>query len=241
MAAFPILYEDNHVIVIEKPFNMPTQEDATRDLDVVNALKQDLKQRYDKPGNVFVGLVHRLDRPVGGAMLFAKTSKAASRLSDQVRTHRFQKAYLAIVHGTPQSLHGELVDYLVKDPKTNIVTRTHPRDPNGKKAVLTYQCGTTQKGYTLVAIRLHTGRPHQIRVQLSGLGHPLFGDQKYGQQLNRAGQQIALWSTRIGFQHPTQKEPVWCTQLPPRSEQWGHWHEDEMRELVHHVLPEMNT
>ena len=215
-----ILYEDNHVLVVEKPQNMLTQEDSTGDDDLLTILKQDLKQRYAKPGNVFLGLVHRLDRPVGGAMVFAKTSKAASRLSEQIRNGEFEKCYVAVIHGVPEKASGTLTDYLVKDEATNTVRVTKSAD-TGKKATLDYRVADTADGLSLVEIRLHTGRSHQIRVQLAAMGHPLYGDQKYGTAVNKPGMQLALWSAEVGFQHPTLRERRLYVSEPPAIYPWS--------------------
>lgn len=232
MQKLDILYEDNHVIAVIKPVNVPTQEDRSGDLDMLTWIKEDLKVRYQKPGNVYLGLIHRLDRPVGGTMLFAKTSKAASRLSDQIRTRAFQKYYIAIVRGEPKVKQQELIDYLKKNQRTNTTERTSAHDPEAKKAILTYTAGETKQGLTLVAIKLKTGRPHQIRVQLAGIGCPLYGDQKYGANQNQVGQQIALWSSKIGFLHPTQKERQSVSCLPPSASPWSLWSKDEMLRLL---------
>ncbi|WP_138495883.1 RluA family pseudouridine synthase [Paenibacillus pinistramenti] len=219
-----ILYEDNHLLGIEKPVNVPVQEDASGDPDMLTLLKEDLKERYNKPGNVYLGLVHRLDRPVGGAMIFAKTSKAASRLSEAVRSRQFEKTYLAVVHGVPAVRQGRLTHYLLKDERTNTVSVV-PKGTNGaKEAILEYAViGQPTDGLSLVRVELHTGRPHQIRVQLSHTGTPLFGDQKYGAGLNKPGQQIALWSAFVGIPHPVTKEPVRLVSVPPEEDPWSRW------------------
>ncbi len=227
-----ILHEDNHLLVVVKPVNILSQADHTGDPDMLTLLKQDLKQRYQKPGNVYLGLVHRLDRPVGGAMVFAKTSKAASRLSDDIRTGRFRKAYLAVVHGVPAEKSGTLTHYLLKNEQTNTVAVAAPDTPQAKKAVLDYRVLEQQAGLSLIWIRLHTGRPHQIRVQLSAVGCPLYGDQKYGVQLNRPGQQIALWSCMIAFPHPVSKETELFYSLPPHEEPWSKWHTEKWKEEI---------
>jgi len=215
-----ILYEDNHLLVVKKPVNMLTQGDETKDADLLTLLKQDLKQRYNKPGNVFLGLVHRLDRPVGGVMVFAKTSKAASRLSEQVRSRQFKKVYLAVVHGILDNSEGRLENYLIKDSRSNTVRIVDSEAEGGKKALLDYRVLGAAKGFSLVRIDLNTGRPHQIRVQFSNIGHPLYGDQKYGQNVNKPGQQIALWSSLITLLHPVLKEQDSFECLPPSTEPW---------------------
>ncbi|WP_084172036.1 RluA family pseudouridine synthase [Atopococcus tabaci] len=154
-----VLFEDNHLLLVEKPVNIPVQEDSSRDLDMLTLLKQDLKIRHQKPGNVYLGLVHRLDRPVGGAMVFAKTSKAASRLSDMIRRQAMERRYLAVVHGTPEKKKGELEHYLYKDKKKNQVF-VSPKHPKAKKAVLDYEVLESKDGFSLLSVNLHTGRPH---------------------------------------------------------------------------------
>ncbi|MNK06050.1 Ribosomal large subunit pseudouridine synthase C [compost metagenome] len=220
----PILYEDNHLLGIVKPVNVLSQEDASGDLDLLTLLKQDLKERYHKPGNVYLGLVHRLDRPVGGAMIFAKTSKAASRLSEAVRSRSFSKTYLAVVHGSPAVSSGRLEDTLLKDERTNTVRVVSKGTPGGKHAILDYRVlGQLTNGLSLIQVELMTGRSHQIRVQLSHMGCPLYGDQKYGAKLNKPGQQLALWSAYVGFPHPVTKEPVALVSTPPDEFPWNHW------------------
>lgn len=219
----PIIYEDNHLLVVEKPVNIPVQEDRSQDKDLLSLLKQDIKIRYQKPGNVYLGLVHRLDRPVGGVMVFAKTSKAASRLSDMIRRRVFEKNYLAIVRGRPAKAEGRLTDYLVKNRQKNIVYVTQSNHKEAKKAVLDYRVIGTKDDLSLVQIQLHTGRSHQIRVQFANIGCPLYGDQKYGQHVNQPGEQIALWSSEIKFQHPTKKDTRKFTSTPPNVYPWHLW------------------
>jgi len=216
-----IIYEDNHIIVVEKPVNIPVQEDESGDVDMLTLLKENIKKRYNKPGNVFLGLVHRLDRPVGGVMIFAKTSKAASRLSEQVRNRNLKKTYCAIVHGKPEKSSGTLQDYLVKDSKTNIVKIVNKDLDGAKEAILDYILIETKEGLSLVKVNLHTGRSHQIRVQFAGIGHPIYGDQKYGSQVNKPGQQIALWSNEIRFTHPVSKEELVFSSFPPHLKPWN--------------------
>lgn len=216
-----ILFEDNHIIVIEKPINVPTQEDESGDIDMLSLVKQYIKEKYNKPGNVFLGLVHRLDRPVGGVMIFARTTKAASRLSEQVRGRQFKKTYLAIVHGKPEKQKDTLTNYLLKDSNTNTVKIVRKDVAEAKEAILDYEVLQTIEGLSLLKINLRTGRPHQIRVQLTNIGNPLWGDQKYGQQLNKPGQQIALWASEIAIVHPiTKKEELFCS-LPPKKHPWN--------------------
>ena len=195
-----IIYEDNHLLVVEKPINIPVQEDNTKDKDFLSILKEYIKEKYNKPGNVYLGLVHRLDRPVGGIMVFAKTSKAASRLSEQIRNNKFIKIYNAVCLNKINN-EGKLKDYLLKNKKTNIVSV----NKSGKLAILNYKKIKTKNNLTLVEIKLETGRSHQIRVQMAHNNNPLYGDQKYNKQA-KVGEQIALFAKKIEFEHPTTKE-----------------------------------
>ena len=204
-----IIYEDNHILVVEKPINIPVQEDSSKDKDLLTMLKQYIKEKNNKPGNVYLGLVHRLDRPVGGVMVFAKTSKAASRLSEQVRTNKLKKIYHAVVLGNLQKT-GHLEDYLIKDSKTN-TTRI---DKSGKLSILDYKLINKVNELNLVEISLKTGRSHQIRVQFSSRNTPLYGDQRYNPQ-SKVGEQIALYATSLTLEHPTTKEILtFKTNLP---------------------------
>lgn len=220
-----ILYEDNHVLVVEKPVNIPVQADSSGDLDLLTLLKQDLKKRYNKPGNVFLGLIHRLDRPVGGAMVFAKTSKAASRLSDLMRRQEITRHYLAVVRGTPIKKKTQLEHYLLKDTKKNKVSVVSSQQSKAKKAVLEYNVFEKNKNMALLAVKLHTGRPHQIRVQLSSVGLPLYGDQKYGSLVNQSGQQLALWARYLEFKHPVKDTIIKVHSAPPEQHPWTLWRE----------------
>ncbi len=212
-----ILYEDNHLLVVEKPSNLPVMEDDSKDEDLLTLLKKDLKERYNKPGEVYLGLVHRLDRPVGGVMVFAKTSKAASRLSAQVSSHQlFQKEYHAVVTGMVKKAD-TLEDELLKDHRTNTVKSVKKGTAGAKHAVLDYEWVQTSHPLHLVKINLKTGRSHQIRVQFSSRNMPLWGDQRYNKQA-KAGQQIALWATKLTLIHPTTKEVMsFTSELPDRA------------------------
>ena len=199
-----ILYEDNHIIVAVKPFNMLSQKDSTNDIDMLTLLKDYIKKKYNKPGNVYLGLVHRLDRPVGGVMVFARSSKAASRLTDMFKKHDFTKKYLAVVNGLFEEKSGTYIDYLLKNEDGNTIVTTKDK---GKYAELKYKVIDENKSnnLSLVEIELLTGRHHQIRVQFASRGHYLYGDQRYGKQNN---EQIALWAYSLQFVHPVKKELV---------------------------------
>ena len=220
MQKLKIIEEDNHIIVVEKPVNIPSQQDKTGDTDMLSIIKEYLKETYHKPGNVYVGLVHRLDRPVGGVMVFAKTSKAASRLSEAVRSKKFKKIYLAIVDGRMEEKTGILEDYLWKNQKTNLSKVVSENTKNAKYAKLEYEVLTYQEDINLsvLKIKLHTGRHHQIRVQLASRGHSLYGDQKYGTR--GRGKQICLWAYKLSFEHPTKKQWQTFTCLPEKVGSW---------------------
>lgn len=217
-----ILYEDNHVLVVEKPVNIPVQQDRSNDIDFLTALKEDIKIRYEKPGNVYLGLVHRLDRPVGGVMVFAKTSKSASRLSDVIRRNVLDRTYLAVIEGKPSRKKATLTDYLAKDTKQNIVSVVSASHKGGKKAVLDYEVLASRNGFSMLSVQLHTGRSHQIRVQLANAGMPIYGDQKYAKG-TPGGQQISLWAHQLSFPHPTKKDVNTYTSYPPDAFPWNMW------------------
>lgn len=215
-----VLYEDNHLLIVEKPVNIPVQGDSSKDRDLFNILKQYIKEKYNKPGDVYLGLIHRLDRPVGGAMIFARTSKAASRLSNELRKHQIYRKYLAVTRGHLLNDHGRLTDYLRKDRRENIVSVVQPENSGAKKAVLDYKVLQNNGDGSLIEVDLKTGRSHQIRVQLSNQSTPLYGDQKYGQHVNKPGQQIALWASRLSVKHPTKPEMVTVDCPPPNTHPW---------------------
>lgn len=212
MEDLKILYEDNHIIVVVKEPGIPTQEDKTGDKDMLTIVKEYIKVKYNKPGNVYLGLVHRLDRMVGGVMVFAKTSKAASRISEYIRQKNVKKRYLAVVNGTlPVSDQKvELRNYLVKNERLNMSRVVDSTTKGSKEAILEYKVlknfTFNGKDYSLVDIDLHTGRHHQIRLQFANIGHPLYGDIKYGQKVNKVGQNLALFSYYLSFFHPTKDE-----------------------------------
>ena len=220
-----IIFEDNHIIVVEKPCNVPSQADKTEDEDMINLIKKYIKEKYNKPGEVYLGLVHRLDRPVGGIMVFAKTSKAASRLSESIRNNNFHKRYLAVVNGKFQKKIGSYENYLLKNEALN-KSMVVSKDKRGAKfAKLSYEVLEEkiidEQVQTLVKIDLETGRHHQIRVQFANDGHPLVGDQKYGK--SAPGIQIALWAYEIEFKHPTKDEIMKFECKPKKIGVWANF------------------
>ena len=202
-----ILYEDNHIIVVEKPINILSQSDNTKDIDMLSIIKSYVKEKYNKPGNVYIGLIHRLDRPTGGLMVFAKTSKAAERLSKQIIDHTFKKYYLAVIPNLKED-SGTYIDYIKKESNGNAII-TEEKD--GKYAELSYETISKKDNLSLVKISLLTGRHHQIRVQFSSRGYPLYGDQRYGKESKK---QLALFAYKIEFSHPTTKEKLEFTLYP---------------------------
>ena len=206
-----ILYEDNHVLVAVKPPNMLSQGDSTGDPDILSMLKEYIRERYQKPGNVYLGLVHRLDRPVGGLMVFAKTSKAAARLSAQMQAHDMGREYLCIAYGEAEEKF-TLTDYLIHDPILNRQVVCEADEKGGKLAILHGRCVARRGGTSLCVIRLETGRKHQIRAQMSSAGLPLWGDARYGSGM--AGQQIALWGFKLSFVHPVTREKMTFYTMP---------------------------
>ena len=206
-----ILYEDNHVLVAVKPPNMLSQADSTGDVDILSLLKDYIREKYRKPGNVYLGLVHRLDRPVGGLMVFARTSKAAARLDAQMREHRMGREYLCVAMGRAENRF-TLTDYLIHDPISNKETVCEADEKGGKLAILHGRCIESRDGTSLCGIKLETGRKHQIRAQMSAAGLPLWGDNRYGSGI--PGQQIALWGFKLTFRHPTRNEVMTFHSLP---------------------------
>ncbi|MBN1776787.1 MAG: RNA pseudouridine synthase [Clostridiales bacterium] len=199
-----VIFEDNHLLIVEKPPNLLTQGDATGDPCLFNMAKVYIKEKYQKPGEVYLGLTHRLDRPVGGLVALARTSKAASRLSDQLRTHAIRREYLAVVHGAEIAQSGERIDNLLDE---NGIVRVVPEStPGAKEAVLDWSTLGTCENRALLHITLQTGRKHQIRVQLANLGHPIVQDMRYGD--DSPGEPIALWGAALTLTHPTKKEEM---------------------------------
>lgn len=213
-----ILFEDNHLLVVVKPVGIATQGEGRGQEDLLSLLKVFIKQRDVKPGNVFLGLVHRLDQPVGGVMVFAKTSKAASRLSQQIREHAMRKTYLAVVEGILLPRTGALHHFLHKDHVRNRVSVRNIGGGTAQEAELHYEALEQAHNRTLVRIELVTGRSHQIRAQFSAIHHPLVGDVKYGAKEPGA---LALWAFALRFEHPTTHEIMEFTSEPIRSGVWG--------------------
>jgi len=208
-----IIYEDNHIIVVIKPHNISVQEDESQDVDMLTIIKNYIKERDNKPGNVFLGLVHRLDRPTGGVMVFAKTSKAASRLGEQLKSKKLKKKYFCVINGRPQIVKDRLTTYLKKDVKTNTVSISTQLEEGSKEAILEYEVLETKNKLSLVDVNLITGRSHQIRVQMAKqLNLPIYGDFKYGDKLH-AGH-LALWAYELTFVHPISKENMRFTVAP---------------------------
>lgn len=216
-----IIYEDNHIIVVEKPVNVPSQSDKTGDKDLLTMIKEYLKEKYHKQGEAYLGLVHRLDRPVGGVMVYAKTSKAAARLSEQIRQKQFTKKYLVIVDGKMEQKQGILEDYLWKNERTNTSKVVKEGTKNAKYTKLKYEVlkYVPETNLSVLKITLETGRHHQIRVQLSHAGHSIYGDQKYGSR--GKGKQIALWAYELSFIHPITKEKLNFTDMPETIGTWS--------------------
>ncbi|MEE4608598.1 MAG: RluA family pseudouridine synthase [Desulfobacteraceae bacterium] len=207
-APLEILYADNHLLVVNKPAGLLCQGDASGDPTLVETVQAYLKERYHKPGNVFVGLVHRLDRPVAGAMVLARTSKAAARLSAAFREGRVEKIYFAVVTGCFENDEGRLVHWLRKISRRRRSEVAAPDTPGAREAILDYRVVDTLGGSSLLEVVLHTGRSHQIRVQLAAVGHPILGDLKYGAAAALPGGAIALYARRLRFDHPTRAEVV---------------------------------
>lgn len=212
-----ILYEDNHLIVVLKPQNLASCPDESGDDNMLDRVKGYVKQTYGKPGNVYIGLVHRLDRPTGGVMVFAKTSKAAGRLSEQMKTGDFDKKYLAVLVGAPHEESGTLVHYLKKNTVNNMVYLCPQGTDGAKLASLDYRILAKNDPLALAEVRLHTGRSHQIRVQMAGIAHPVYGDMRYGGEKAVKGK-LALWAYSLSFTHPVTKERLRFLCEPPKKE-----------------------
>ena len=210
-----ILHEDNHIIVVLKPQNIPSCEDESKDKDMLTIIKEYIKEKYNKQGNVYLGLVHRLDRPTGGVMVFAKSSKAASRLSEQLRSDDFEKRYFAVLMGVPKEEKATLTHYMKKNAINNVVYICPPTVAGAKFAELEYKVLEKKEDLSLVDVRLHTGRSHQIRVQMNAIGTPVYGDMRYGGEKAKKGY-LALWAYYLSFSHPVSKERMVFRLQPPK-------------------------
>ena len=214
-----VLYEDNHLIVAIKPAGVLSQSDGSNAPDMLTILKAYIKDKYQKPGEVYLGLVHRLDRPVSGVMVFARTSKAASRLSEQIRTRRVEKIYRCVVNGVLEG-EGRLENFISKDEASNSVTVSDVEKPGFKASYLDYSALASKDGMTLAEVKLGTGRSHQIRAQMAHAGHPLIGDQKYGKKDNRT-KDIALEAYKLSFEHPVKREFITFEAPVPDTFPWS--------------------
>lgn len=232
-----ILFEDNHIIVVSKPQGIASQPDETGDKDMLTQVKEYIKEKYNKPGEAFVGLVHRLDRPTGGAMVFAKTSKAASRLSEQMRDGDFDKTYHAIVCGKPRETKGKIVSYLKKDERTNTAQIVPQSTTGAKRAELDYEvlAYNNDTNHSLVKVKIYSGRGHQIRVQMKSIKCPVFGDQKYGGE-GMPKVMLNLFATELAFLHPVTKQKLIFRVYPPEaSSAWNEFNIDKFLSIKSNV------
>ncbi|MEM1215798.1 MAG: RluA family pseudouridine synthase [Bacteroidota bacterium] len=219
-----ILYEDNHLIAVNKPAGYLVQGDETGDATVADAIKQYIKLQYNKPGEVFLGVIHRLDRPVSGVLLYARTSKGLARMNELFKARKVEKTYWAVVSEQPKELEGELVHYISKDKERNrskAFDFQSRRATGAKKAELRYQLKARLGGHVLLEVKPKTGRPHQIRVQLSKIGLPIRGDVKYGAPATNRDGSIHLHSRSLAFVHPVKQEPVYIEADPPVEDIWN--------------------
>jgi 23S rRNA pseudouridine1911/1915/1917 synthase len=218
-----ILFEDNHLLIVNKLPSEIVQGDKTGDEPLSELLKLFIKKKYNKPGNVFMGVVHRLDRPVSGAVVFAKTSKALTRLNKMVKERAIKKTYRAIVKEPPPNESGTLKHFIVRNPKKNKSFAYKKPVDNSKEAVLSYRLIAASNDYYLLEIDLHTGRHHQIRAQLAAIGCPIKGDLKYGFPRSNPDASISLHAQKVEFIHPVKKEPLSITAPPPQDALWDYF------------------
>lgn len=222
-----VVYEDNQIVVVLKPHNVPSQADESGDEDLLSMVKNYVKEKYNKPGQVFIGLVHRLDRPTGGLMVFARNSKSAARLSAQIASHEMKKTYFAVLNGVPRNPSGTLTNYLKKDEKENIVKIVTRSESGAKESVLNYKVLQTDGDLALVQVEIITGRSHQIRVQFAGINCPVFGDNKYGKKISKTDN-LALWAGKLEFSHPTTKQKMVFSCAPDTSlSPWNKFYVDK--------------
>ncbi len=215
MEKLDVLYEDNQIVVVLKPHNVPSVADESNDLDMLSRVKAFVKEKYNKEGEAFIGLVHRLDRPTGGIMVFARNSKSAKRLSEQFQTHSVEKTYYAIVNGVVKNKTGHLLNYLKKNEKENIVKIVPMSEAGAKKAELVYNYLEDDGKVSLVEVKIMTGRSHQIRLQMANVGHSLVGDVKYGKEKGRTSN-LGLWAGKLSFEHPTTKQRMVFVACPDK-------------------------
>lgn len=215
-----VLYEDNHIIIVNKASGEIVQGDKTGDTPLVETVRAYIKEKYNKPGNVFCGLTHRLDRPVSGVVIFAKTSKALERINNMLKNHEIKKTYWAIVKNTPKQEAGTLVNYLVRNEKQNKSYAYNTEKPNSKRAELNYKVIGKSDNYTLLEVNLITGRHHQIRCQLAAMGSPIKGDLKYGFSRSNPDGSISLHARSVEFTHPVSKERIHVEAPTPVDNLW---------------------
>jgi len=220
MDEITVIYEDNHLIAINKPSGWLVQGDATGDATANDWVKHYIKIRYNKPGDVFLGTIHRLDRPVSGVTLFARTSKALERMNKQFQLRQVQKTYLAVVNQRPEKFQDKLVHFLTKDSNTNTAKAYSRQKPKSKRAELDYQLKAEVGEHHLLEVKPLTGRPHQIRVQLAKEGMPIRGDRKYGSKMRNNNRSIHLHARKLEFTHPVTKESVVIDAFPPDEQIW---------------------
>lgn len=223
MEKLNVLYEDNQIIVVVKPHNVPSQEDESGDLDLLSMVKSYVKEKYNKEGEAFIGLVHRLDRPTGGIMVFARNSKSAARLTKQFAEHTIKKTYFAVTMSQPKTKTGHLVNYLKKDEKENKVKIVTQSEYGAKKAELDYKVLETNGELSLLQVNPLTGRGHQIRVQLAGINCPLYGDNKYGKERSLT-KKLGLWAGKLELIHPTTKEKMKFVCPPDDEQPWSNFY-----------------
>ena len=217
MEKLTVLYEDNQIIVVIKPQNIPTQSDDSKDVDMLSMVKAYVKEKYNKEGEAFIGLVHRLDRPTGGVMVFARNSKSAKRLTEQFQAHTTEKIYYAVTNGVVKYKKDTLINYLEKNEKENMVKVVPMGVSGAKKAELVYEELENNGKESLLKIQILTGRSHQIRVQMANIGFPLYGDGKYGKDKNKATKNLGLWAGKLSFIHPVTKEKMVFIAMPDTS------------------------